>query len=62
MHTLFGTARVQTWGLQGKCYKLFSVLFSCIYKKCVSVKNSSAEGNCIILKGDIEVGMPVHCE
>ena len=35
--------RVHTWGLQGKCHRLFSVLF-CIYLQIynyVSVKNSS---------------------
>ena len=45
--------RIHTLGLQGKCHKLFSVLFYvhlqiiCLH---VSLKNSSAEGTCTSLK------------
>ena len=34
-----------TWGLQGKCHKLFSVLF-CVYLQIICVKNLSAKGTC----------------
>ena len=43
--------RVHNWGLQGKCHKFFSVLL-CVFTNNihVSLKNSSAEGTCFILK------------